>query len=74
MPPATLDTNGPAVSLNLSPGMSVALTPTNSETAGKVHQLRPSLHERNPAKRDTGGGRQRHPHHDRSKGGGEGYS
>src|SRR5208282_198271 len=32
MPPATLSTNGPAVSLNLSPGMSVALTPTNSVT------------------------------------------
>jgi len=30
MPPATLNTNGQAVSLNLSPGMSVALTPTNS--------------------------------------------
>jgi len=29
MPPARLDTNGPAVSLNLSPGMSVALTQTN---------------------------------------------
>src|SRR5271167_4831843 len=30
MPPATLNTNGQAVSLNLSPGMSVALTPTNA--------------------------------------------
>jgi len=30
MPPATLNTNGAAVSLNLSPGMSVALAPTNS--------------------------------------------
>ena len=30
MPPATLNTNGDAVSLNLSPGMSVALAPTNS--------------------------------------------
>ncbi|MGA9780155.1 MAG: YhjD/YihY/BrkB family envelope integrity protein [Limisphaerales bacterium] len=36
MPPATLDTNGPAVSLNLSPALSVALTRTNSETAGMV--------------------------------------
>jgi membrane protein len=36
MPPAQLDTNGPAVSLNLGPGMSVALTRTNSETAGMV--------------------------------------
>ena len=34
MPPARLDTNGPVVSLNLSPAMSVALTRTNSETAG----------------------------------------
>ncbi len=34
MPPATLDTNSPAVSLNLSPALSVALTQTNSETAG----------------------------------------
>jgi membrane protein len=34
IPPATLDTNGPAVSLNLSPGLSVVLTPTNSEAAG----------------------------------------
>jgi membrane protein len=34
MPPARLDTNGPAVSLNLSPAISVALTQTNSETAG----------------------------------------
>ena len=33
MPPATLNTNGAAVSLNLSPGMSVALTPMNSEAA-----------------------------------------
>ena len=33
MPPARLDTNGPAVSLNLSPAMSVALTQTNSLTA-----------------------------------------
>ncbi|MFZ0829300.1 MAG: YhjD/YihY/BrkB family envelope integrity protein [Verrucomicrobiia bacterium] len=30
MPPATLNTNGQMVSLNVSPGMSVALTPTNS--------------------------------------------
>lgn len=30
MPPATLNTNSAAVSLNLSPGMSVALAPTNS--------------------------------------------
>ena len=30
MPPATLSTNDQAVSLNLSPGMSVALTPTNA--------------------------------------------
>jgi membrane protein len=30
MPPATLNTNGQAVSLSLSPGMSVALTPTNA--------------------------------------------
>ena len=30
MPPATLSTNDQAVSLNLSPGMSVVLTPTNS--------------------------------------------
>jgi membrane protein len=29
MPPARLDTNGTAVSLNLSPGMSIALTQTN---------------------------------------------
>jgi membrane protein len=36
MPPARLNTNGPAVSLNLSPGMSVALTQTNSETAGMM--------------------------------------
>ncbi|MGH7993236.1 MAG: YhjD/YihY/BrkB family envelope integrity protein [Limisphaerales bacterium] len=35
MPPAQLNTNGPAVSLNLSPGISVALTQTNSETAGR---------------------------------------
>ena len=34
MPPASLNTNGPAVSLNLSPAMSVALTQTNSQTAG----------------------------------------
>ena len=34
MPPARLDTNGPVVSLSLSPAMSVALTRTNSETAG----------------------------------------
>jgi len=33
MPPATLNTNNPAVSLNLSPGMSAALTPTNSAGA-----------------------------------------
>ena len=33
MPPATLNTNEQKVSLNLGPGMSVALTPTNSETA-----------------------------------------
>jgi membrane protein len=33
MPPATLNTNDQAVSLNLSPGLSGALTPTNSETA-----------------------------------------
>ena len=36
MPPARLGTTGPAVSLNLSPGMSVALTRTNFETAGIV--------------------------------------
>jgi membrane protein len=30
MPPATLSTNDQAVSLNLSPGVSVALTPTNA--------------------------------------------
>ncbi len=36
MPPAQLNTNGPAVSLKLSPGLSVALTPTNSETAGMM--------------------------------------
>jgi membrane protein len=36
MPPAQLNTNGPAVSLNLSPGLSVALTQTNSETAGRM--------------------------------------
>jgi membrane protein len=30
MPPATLNTNDQAVSLNLSPGMSVALTPVNA--------------------------------------------
>jgi YihY family inner membrane protein len=34
MPPARLDTNGPAVSLSLSPAMSVALAQTHSETAG----------------------------------------
>ncbi len=33
MPPASLNTNGPAVSLNLGPTMSVALTQTNSQTA-----------------------------------------
>ena len=33
MPPATLNTNSAAVSLNLSPGMSVTLQLTNSETA-----------------------------------------
>ena len=33
MPPATLNTDNQAVSLNLSPGLSGALTPTNSETA-----------------------------------------
>ena len=33
MPPATLNTNSAAVSLNLSPGMSVTLPLTNSETA-----------------------------------------
>lgn len=30
MPPATLDTNGQAVALKLSPGLSVALAPTNA--------------------------------------------
>jgi membrane protein len=30
MPPASVSTNGPAVSLNLSPGFSAALTPTNA--------------------------------------------
>ncbi len=30
MPPATVSTNNAAVSLNLSPGMTIALTPTNS--------------------------------------------
>jgi membrane protein len=39
MPPASLNTNGPAVSLNLSPAMSVALTRTNSETAGMTTHL-----------------------------------
>jgi len=34
MPPAALNTNSAAVSVNLSPGMSVTLTPTNSEIAG----------------------------------------
>ncbi len=34
MPPARLDTNGPAVSLNLGPAMSVALTRTNEVPAG----------------------------------------
>jgi membrane protein len=34
MPPARLDTNGPAVSLSLSPAMSVALAQTHSESAG----------------------------------------
>ena len=34
MPPARLDTNGPADSLNLSPAMSVALAQTHSESAG----------------------------------------
>ncbi len=34
MPPATLNTNSAAVLVNLSPGMSVTLTPTNSETSG----------------------------------------
>jgi membrane protein len=34
MPPARLNTNGPAVSLDLGPAMSVALTRTNSETPG----------------------------------------
>jgi membrane protein len=33
MPPATLNNNGAAVSINLSPDLSVALTPTNSEPA-----------------------------------------
>jgi len=33
MPPARLDTNGPAVSLNLGPAMSVALTRTNEVPA-----------------------------------------
>src|SRR5208282_1587240 len=33
-PPARLDTNGPAVSLSLSPAMSVALAQTHPETAG----------------------------------------
>jgi len=37
MPPASLNTNGPAVSLNLGPTMSVALTQTNSETAGMTN-------------------------------------
>jgi membrane protein len=36
MPPAQLDTNGPAVSLNLGPAMSVALTRTNSATGEAV--------------------------------------
>jgi membrane protein len=34
MPPATLNTNSAAVSLNLSPGMSVTLPLTNSEMSG----------------------------------------
>lgn len=34
MPPARLDTNGPAVSLNLGPAMSVPLTRTNEVPAG----------------------------------------
>jgi len=34
MPPASLNTNGPAVSLNLGPALTVALAQTNSETAG----------------------------------------
>jgi len=36
MPPARLDTNGPAVSLNLGPALSVALTRTNTGAAGWV--------------------------------------
>src|SRR5579862_3739742 len=36
MPPAKLDTNGPAVSLNLGPAMSVTLAQTNSEAAGML--------------------------------------
>ena len=36
MPPATLNTNDQKVSLDLGPGMSVALTPTNSITETNV--------------------------------------
>jgi membrane protein len=36
MPPARLDTNGPAVSLNLGPAMSIALPRSNAEAAGRV--------------------------------------
>ncbi|HUA39336.1 MAG TPA: YhjD/YihY/BrkB family envelope integrity protein [Candidatus Sulfopaludibacter sp.] len=39
MPPARLGTNGTAVSLNLGPALSVALTRTNSETAGTLTNL-----------------------------------
>ncbi len=37
MPPATLSTNEQRVSLNLGPGMSVALTPTNPAFAGETN-------------------------------------
>ena len=51
MPPATLNTNDAAVSLNLSPGMSVALTPTNSEPRNPTN----AVAETNLAAGDTGG-------------------
>ena len=64
MPPATLNTNSAAVSLNLSPGLSVALTPTNSETA-ETNLIAGSAGETNTLAEAPG-----RPRRQRAKGGG----
>ena len=53
MPPATVTTNGQAVSLNLGQGLSVPLTPTNSETTGAPANARTETNQTATAGADS---------------------